>query len=143
MRTALSPYRAAAHVHRWKTLLKFLGGSLTGPLSTMMVRGFLLAWVLASTHAFADQVTPNERVSESTNIRAAPSASSSSLGVLRPGESVELLGSVPWWYKVRLPGGEIAFVSKAWNKVVPESAPIPGGTEYTVHIVDVGTGLGI
>ena len=49
------------------------------------------------------------------------------LGALHTGESPEFLGSVPWWYKVRLPSGQPAFVSKAWSNVTatnPVAAPV-------------------
>ncbi len=62
-----------------------------------------LLWALLSPlTAYAERVTPSERVTESISIREAPTSDSELLGELAVGETLELLGSVPWWYKVRL-----------------------------------------
>jgi hypothetical protein len=60
--------------------------------------------------------------------------------MLRPGEQVSLVGSVPSWYRVQLGDGTQGFVSKRWTQVVANPPPKP---TFTVDVVDVGTGLGI
>jgi beta-lactamase superfamily II metal-dependent hydrolase len=112
-------------------------------LTTVFLKSLLLVSLLFPLALAAEQVTPSERVKDDINIRSAPSADSPSMGVLQKGESLELLGSVPWWHKIKLPNGQPAFVSKAWTTVIPEiQAPSPD-SKYTMHVIDVGTGLGI
>lgn len=114
------------------------GVSMKRLFSTMV-----LSVLVCTLNAVAEQVTPSERVKESINIRQAPSADSPVLGALHTGESLEFLGSVPWWYKVRLPSGQPAFVSKAWSNVTATNPVAAPGIAYRMHVVDVGTGLAI
>jgi uncharacterized protein YgiM (DUF1202 family) len=105
-------------------------------LKTLILNSLLLMILLYPLALTAEQVTPSERVKDNINIRSAPSADSPSMGILQEGESLELLGSVPWWHKIKLPNGQPAFVSKAWAKVIPEiQAPSPD-SKYTMHVID-------
>jgi competence protein ComEC len=74
-------------------------------------------------------------------VRESATSQSADRGSLRPGESAELLGSVPDWFKVQLTNGVEGFVSKRWTRVVPGAAA--DGPSYTIDVIDVGTGLGI
>jgi len=112
---------------------------------------FFLATVLfVSNIALADGVVPSSQVTARVVVRAGASSGSADIGSLRPGERAELLGSMPGWYRVQLSNGTEGFVSKRWTQVVPAAAT--GGTtpahgtpagNYTLDVVDVGTGLGI
>ena len=86
----------------------------------------------------ADRVVPTDSVRTRVVVRAEPTAQSADLGSLRPGQTAELLGSVPNWYRVRLTNGVEGFVSKRWTRLT--SAPAPAaGPSFTVDVVDVGT----
>ncbi len=92
----------------------------------------------------ADRVVPTDEVKTRVVVRENASGTSDDRGSLRPGESAELLGSVPNWYRVRLTNGVEGFVSKRWTRILSAGAPTPvGGPSFTVDVVDVGTGLGV
>jgi beta-lactamase superfamily II metal-dependent hydrolase len=108
---------------------------------------FRLPWLVFSVVLFAliippvsaDDVVPSDRVKIDVSIRQRPERNSPRLGALRPGERAEYLGSVPRWHKVRLSNGKTGFVSKGWTRIVPTG----DSGEYTIDVVDVGTGLAI
>jgi competence protein ComEC len=107
----------------------------------------LLPLLLAVTPhaAFAEQVTPSERVERSVVIRSAPSARSEPIGALFPGDSLEVVDDdIPHWYVVRLPDGRTGYVSKNWTVPVPglAAADVPAGG-FLIHSIDVGTGLAV
>ena len=104
----------------------------------MRILTFTCAVLLVSTTAFADVVVPIEAVSSRVVVRAAPTSESADPGSRFPGDPVELLGSVPNWYRVRLANGIEGFVSKRWTDVIAAEA-----TTFTIDVVDVGTGLGV
>jgi competence protein ComEC len=88
--------------------------------------------------AFAAAVTPSDRVTSQINVREFPRTSDSRIiGVLRRGESAELVESMPHWYRVRLAAGEEGYVSKSWAVVVDSA---PGYIPFELHVVDVGIG---
>lgn len=87
----------------------------------------------------ADIVRPSTRVVDGAIIRSQPSTNSARAGILKPGEKLPYLGFVPGWNIVRLNNGASAYISKSWSIVVPEST----SGDYTIHTVDVGTGLAI
>jgi competence protein ComEC len=95
-----------------------------------------------------DRVAPRAEVTTTVAVRETASADSAALAALAPGQTAELLGSVPYWYEVRLGNGIEGFVSKRWTTIVTPGAVLldTGGaaaTAYTVDVVDVGTGLGV
>ena len=92
-----------------------------------------------SSSTNAQFVIPDERVEEGVTIRAQPSSQSQNLGLLRPGERIPFDGAVARWNRVRLPNGNLAFLSKGWTDVIDDLAP----GSFTIHAVDVGTGLAI
>jgi beta-lactamase superfamily II metal-dependent hydrolase len=96
--------------------------------------------------AYADQVTPSESVTSGVIIRAAPTTQSDRLGVLHPGETLELIGDAPSWRQVRLADGRTGFVSKRWTLVIagPEGRDEPtiAAAEMFAHFVFVGQGAG-
>jgi hypothetical protein len=71
--------------------------------------------------AVADTVTPSERVILRLNVRQAAQMDAPIVGHLLPGEQARLLGVVPYWYRVELPGGVQGFVSKAWSVRIADS----------------------
>lgn len=82
---------------------------------------FLLCTLLAGVQAYADQVTPRERVKTRLRIRAAPTTESPIIGSLEPGETAPLRRSLSHWYEVTTPDGRPGFVSKAWARLIPDS----------------------
>lgn len=100
----------------------------------------LLSIVVAAAQAHADRVVPVAAVTTGVNLRAAPVSDSAVLGVLRPGEQVAYIGSVPRWHEVRLADGRSGFVSKRWTLVVPDPVPLDNARPFAVHFLDVGTG---
>src|ERR1043166_2283811 len=94
---------------------------------------FLLAFAYfaATEFAVADTVTPTSEVTTRVIVRADASASAAEVGSLHPGESAELLGSVPRWHRVRLANGTVGFVAKRWTKVVSAGpAPAAAAASY-------------
>src|SRR5829696_6552189 len=104
---------------------------------------------LAPLSALADVVVPSADVTTGVIVRASASSQSAAMGILSPGQQLELIGSVPHWHEARLPSGADGFVSKRWTLVIATAAP-PGrpapaaaAPTFTIDVVDVGTGLGI
>ena len=92
----------------------------------------------------SDVVVPSDRVSTGVNVRDTPKTSGKILKVLAPGEQLQYVGTVPGWNEVILSDGRSGFVSKSWTRVIPTDET--GGTtsgNFTIDVVDVGTGLGI
>jgi competence protein ComEC len=119
------------------------------------MRGRAACWLICAfalvvaSDVSADVVVPSPDVVTRVIVRLSASSQSAEIGSLRPGEQVELIGSVPNWHEVRLPNGSSGFVSKRWTRVVPTAAPPPtpppvvAAPSFTLDVVDVGTGLGI
>jgi competence protein ComEC len=126
---------------------------------------FVAVFVAATAHALT--ITPSDRVSVSLNLRAQPSSSSRVVGVLRPGDTAEVIDDqVPRWYRVRLSDQTEGYVSKSWvvEAAPPSSTTMPATTTtstttagatttttttpgsgtasdtMTVHLIDVGQG---
>jgi beta-lactamase superfamily II metal-dependent hydrolase len=102
-----------------------------------------LSIVFCASLASADIITPLDDVVTGVIVRASASSSSAIVGTLRPGEQAQLLGSVPNWHRIQLANGQTGFVSKRWTRVIPEVAPAPTTTTFTIDVVDVGTGLAV
>lgn len=109
---------------------------------------FLIYGLIASSYfliltssilATADQLVPSERVETHVNIRELPNSNSPIIGTLAPDDQIEVVGSVPRWYQVKLENGQFGFVSKAWTEIISTDHSI----EFTIDIVDVSTGLAI
>lgn len=119
-------------------LIAFLGKAKRRILvATLCLIAFL---AVTAGVAHAERVAPRDTVTSSVNIRSAPSASSASLGVLRPGEHLDYVGSVPRWHEIRLVDDQRGFVSKRWTEVVPDAPDASGASTFSVHFLDVGTG---
>lgn len=100
--------------------------------------------------SWANEVIPRDHVTRGVNIRSEPSASSESLGLLRPGQTLPFHASIPRWYSVELPNGEIGFLWKASTLLIEseetEDESVAGEqieTTYILDVVDVGTGLAV
>ena len=100
---------------------------------------FCLGLTLCDPASAQDMVTPSDRVTSHVNLRAAPAESTAKLGELNVAEALPLVGSVPRWYEVRLPGGSTAFVSKAWTTVSQGLAP-RRQEELRIHFLSIGAG---
>jgi beta-lactamase superfamily II metal-dependent hydrolase len=100
----------------------------------------LLIFLLPIT-SIAKQVTATDRVTSFVKIRELPSgkdAISPVLGKLHPGNSLELIESVPRWHKIRMDNGQEGYVSKSWTKIVETTSDL--NVSFQVHFLDVGTG---
>src|SRR5215475_2231399 len=107
---------------------------------------FVLLVLCLSFVLVADVVVPSSDVTTGVIVRKTASGQSALMGSLEPGQQAELIGTVPNWYEIRLPGSLIGFVPKRWTDVIPSGTPppAPATTEtFTIDVVDVGTGLGI
>jgi SH3 domain-containing protein len=84
----------------------------------------LFLFLSFSSFSFADQITPNHRVQSHLNVRAEPSAADDIeiIDTLKPGQTAQLLASVPYWYQVWLDDGTVGFVYKAYAKIVTDVA---------------------
>ena len=108
-------------------------------------------FITATSVALSDVVSPSDRATSGVFVRERPSANSANIGTIQPGQQAELVGSVPYWYQVKLPDGRVGYVSKSWTQVQPTAAaaaPTAAPTsatsaEFSIHVVDVGTGLAI
>lgn len=58
---------------------------------------------------------------EHANSREAPNSHATVLAVLNKGDTLELTGAVPYWYKVRLSDGRTAYVAKSLCEAVPSA----------------------
>jgi competence protein ComEC len=102
--------------------------------------------VFLAPPALADVVTPLDDVNRGVVVRTSASSQSARVGLLRPDEQAELLGSVPNWHRIKLANGALGFVSKRWTRVIAggTALTLPAGAGiYTIDVVDVGTGLGV
>lgn len=117
------------------------GHARTRPAARLVILLFLalLGAAIPAGGARAQQeVRPSERVVTGVIIRAAPTTASDRIGSLLPGEELEYVGEVPGWNRVRLPQGPVGFVSKNWTVVTGAA-----GEDYSIHSIDVGTGLSV
>lgn len=105
--------------------------------ATNWLFGFI-TWILGTAVAGAESVAPAPGVTSHVMVREFPSTQDSNVvGQLRPGESAEVLDSVPRWYWVRLADSTEGYVSKRWV-VAGGEAGIP--QPFQVHLIDVGNG---
>ena len=87
----------------------------------------------------ADVVRPSDNVKNNVTIRSEPTIKSKPAGLLKQGDKLPYLGDTNEWNIVQLDNGTRAYISKSWSIVVHESA----SDEFTIHTVDVGTGLAV
>lgn len=94
----------------------------------------------------APTLEPNERVVAGLNVRAEPNSNAQVVAVLRQGDRVTQIGSVPFWYRVRLENGSEGWAAKAYLQAAA-SGPTPGATvvgidlaKLRIHFIDVGVG---
>lgn len=78
----------------------------------------LILFLLSSSLSLADQITPNNRVHSRLNVRSGPSRDGDIVATLEPGQTAQLIASVPYWYQVTLDNGIAGFVSKAYAQIV-------------------------
>ena len=90
-------------------------------LRLAVVQIFVLALCVP---AYADQVTPSERVKSRLNVRAKAVAGSRVVGALRPGDLVPLVTALDGWYEVQLEEGVTGFVSAGYTELVAEPEPV-------------------
>lgn len=84
-----------------------------------------LCVILFGASAWADRVTPNDRVVTRLRVREAPNSDSAILTSLRPSESLPHAGSVPNFHVVTLVDGRQGFVSKGFSRVIADGTVPP------------------
>lgn len=130
---------------RRQTLAALLLFSTSSPAVAMAPATAPLATAQDAPAATGD-IAPSERVSTAVLVREGPSTDTAILARLRPGDRARLIGEVPGWYRVALPGGTTGYVSKAWTIPLGPGAaaePLVPDRRYKVHVIDVGTGLAV
>lgn len=89
---------------------------------------------------------PNDRVVVGLNVRADPNGNAQIVAVLRPGDRVAHIASVPHWHRVRLADGTEGWAAKAYLTEAatgPSSGAATAGIDLTklrIHFIDVGVG---
>lgn len=118
-------------------------------LASLSLRRALLAWYLLTALLLAgqanarDEIAPSPRVRSNVVVREEPlGPPSRPVGALKPGEKAELLESVPYFYRVRLPNGAEGYVSKSWTVEVSRPAGLAAARPLAIHFMDVGQGDG-
>ena len=91
----------------------------------------------------SNRVTPKNDVTTRVVVRESATSQSADRGTLTPGDTAELLGSVPNWFQVRLANGVEGFVYKRWTRIVPAGPTPSTDPTFTIDVVDVGTGLAV
>jgi competence protein ComEC len=107
--------------------------------------GWALAFLTAGQALAAeDCAVPSDEVTRAVMVRLSPSTTSSIQGRLEPGSAAQILGEVPYWYRVRLPDGKVGYASKRWTDLSECAAPLEAApARFELHAIDVGTGLSI
>src|SRR6476619_5636291 len=111
--------------------------------------GLVVGVFFCGRPAQADTVVPGPDVTTRVIVRASASGLSAQVGSLVPGQSAQLIGSVPNWHKVQLSNGIQGFVPRRWTRVVSSGAPTPEppapspAPSFTIDVLDVGTGLSV
>lgn len=89
---------------------------------------------------------PSNRVVRNVVIRSVPSAQSTPLDALDPGDALPVVDARPDWIGVVLPDGRIGWVSSRWVVIVPPVATAPksvNAAPFVLEAIDVGTGLAV
>lgn len=118
-----------------------LGGKAMKRFLIVLLSVIAMTWPVVA--AAAPQATPSERVRRNVVVRDAPNGSAQPIEALGRGETLEVVGEVPGWYRVQLPDGRIGYVSKAWTIVREEAVAAAGTGPFRMHVIDVGTGLAV
>jgi hypothetical protein len=106
----------------------------------------LIAILLGGGSASADVVTPTDDVDQPGHRSGERHLPECPGREPLPGQQLELVGSVPFWYEVRLTPTTTGYVSKRWTRVITTATPPPPPPpepSFTLDVVDVGTGLGL
>jgi len=85
-------------------------------------------------------VVATSKVQTGVFVRDAPSLSGVVIEALLPGEQLNLRAAGSDWNEILLPDGRAGFVSRDWTRIL---APPLGLGQFRMHVVDVGTGLGL
>lgn len=85
----------------------------------------LSALALLAVAVHATMVTPADTVVNYVVVRKTPSAQSTPVGKLNPGDQAEELESIKHWFKVQLADGTIGYVNKAWVNETEAASPTP------------------
>lgn len=88
-------------------------------------------------------IQPSARVVRWVNVRETSATVAAVIARLSPGETAELVDVGPGWYEVRLPDGRIGYVSRGWVTLVDTTPSLAATGVYRIHLIDVGTGLGV
>ncbi|WP_181242850.1 MBL fold metallo-hydrolase [Caulobacter vibrioides] len=100
-----------------------------------------LATSMFAAVASADDVVASPDVQSQVVVRDRPmGAPAKRVGVVRKGERVTLLESVPYYYRVRLANGTEGYVAKRWADVASVTPAALSGGDLVLHFIDVGQG---
>lgn len=91
-----------------------------------------LSLLLATSAAWADQVTPNDRVTTRLRVRAEASSDAEIVGYLKPGDQVPLVKTSGAWREVQLPD-TTGYVASSYTTVVPDPK-LAAGTVYSIRV---------
>lgn len=98
-------------------------------------------FVLPAVATAADQITTSPDVTRGVRVREQPrGAPAAVVGSMRPGDRVELLEVVPYYYKVRLTNGAVGYVSKRYTDAVASPPTSLAAVPLKLHFIDVGQG---
>lgn len=93
----------------------------------------------APAHAQEAGAEPIERVVSGVSIRISATTGPAKIGLLPPGESAELRGEVPRWYRINHPIHGPGFALKSWTRT-KDSQHAPA-SQFDVYIAVLATGL--
>lgn len=98
-------------------------------------------FVLPAVATAAGQITTSPNVTRGVRVRDQPrSALAAVVGSVRPGDRVELLEVVAYYYKVSLTNGAVGYVSKRYTNAVASPLASLAAVPLKLHFIDVGQG---
>ena len=85
----------------------------------------VLALLVCASPAFAEQVTPNERVTTRLRVRTEPNTHAEAVGYLAPGELAPYVRTAGGWREITF-ASHPAYVATSYTRIVPDAvAPTP------------------
>ena len=90
-----------------------------------------LVLLLAASAAWADQVTPNDRVSSRLLVRSEAKSDAEIVGYLKTHDKVPLIKTTGAWREVKLPD-TTGFVASSYSTVIPDGIPESPATAVTL-----------
>jgi len=79
--------------------------------------------LLAASAAWAEQVTPNDRVTSRLRVRSEAKSDGGLVGYLKPGETAELVKTMGGWREIKF-AGSTGYVASTYTTVVPDGSSV-------------------